>query len=282
LAGSGSRLKNAWRRRKVAKPTQVWALFPNIKIQIPTGENIMMTRRQAIKTTALASAALAALPGAMAQNSSTALVAGAMNGPFTLPPLPYAYDALEPYIDARTMRIHHDKHHAAYVANLNKAVAEFPDVARMTMDDMLKNLDAIPEKIRTAVRNNGGGHFNHSLFWQTLKKDGGEPGGDLAKAMGSAFGDFPTFKESFSKAALSQFGSGWAWLVIDANKQLSIEPTANQDSPISQGSRPLLGVDVWEHAYYLKYQNRRPEYVDAFFNVINWDFVSTRYKKMMA
>ncbi|MGA9451716.1 MAG: superoxide dismutase [Verrucomicrobiia bacterium] len=243
----------------------------------------MMTRRQAIKTTALASAALATLPGAIAQTSSTAPVAvAATNGPFTVPPLPYAYDALEPYIDARMMEIHHDKHHAAYVANLNKAVAEFPDVAKMSVEDMLKNLNAIPEKIRTAVRNNGGGHFNHSLFWKMLKKDGGEPAGDLAKAIDSAFGNFSTFKENFSKAAAGQFGSGWAWLVIDPNKQLSIEPTANQDSPISQGKQPLLGVDVWEHAYYLKYQNRRPEYVAAFFHVVNWDFVAERYKKNYA
>jgi Fe-Mn family superoxide dismutase len=242
----------------------------------------MMTRRQAIKNTALASVALATLPSAIAQTNSTAPVAAAPSGPFTLPPLPYAYDALEPYIDARTMEIHHDKHHAAYVANLNKAVAEFPDVRKMSVEAMLKDVNAIPEKIRTAVRNNGGGHFNHSLFWQMLKKDGGEPGGDLAKAIDSAFGNFPAFKENFSKAAAGQFGSGWAWLVIDANKQLSIEPTANQDSPISQGKQPLLGVDVWEHAYYLKYQNRRPEYMAAFFHAINWDFVSDRYRNMAA
>lgn len=241
----------------------------------------MMTRRQAIKAGALAGAALAALPSAIAQNSPRP-AASATSGPFTLPPLPYPYDALEPYIDARTMEIHHDKHHAAYVANLNKAVVEFPDVAKMSVEDMLKSLNAVPEKIRTAVRNNGGGHFNHSLFWQMLKKDGGEPTGALAKAIDSAFGSFSTFKEDFSKAAIGQFGSGWAWLVIDGNKQLSIEPTANQDSPVSQGKQPLLGVDVWEHAYYLKYQNRRPEYVAAFFHVINWDFVAERYEQAVA
>ncbi len=168
------------------------------------------------------------------------------------------------------------------MANLNKAVAEFPDVAKMSVEYMLNNLNAIPGKIRMAVRNNGGGHFNHSLFWQMLNKDGGEPTGDLAKAIDSTFGNFSAFKENFSKAAVGQFGSGWAWLVMDANKQLSIEPTANQDSTISQGKQPLLGVDVWEHAYYLKYQNRRPEYVAAFFNVVNWDFASARYEKMMA
>ena len=242
----------------------------------------MMTRRQAIKTGALASAALAALPSAIAQTNSQMPASATASGPFTVPPLPYAYAALEPFIDARTMEIHHDKHHAAYVANLNKAVAEYPDVAKMSVEDMLKNLNAIPEKIRTAVRNNGGGHFNHSLFWQMLKMDGGEPTGTLAKAINSVFGNFPTFKEEFSKAAIGQFGSGWAWLVIDRNKQLSIEPTANQDSPISQGKQPLLGVDVWEHAYYLKYQNRRPEYVAAFFHIINWDFVAERYAKAVA
>jgi len=242
----------------------------------------MMTRRQAIKTGALASAALAALPSAIAQTNSQMPASATASGPFTVPPLPYAYDALEPFIDARTMEIHHDKHHAAYVANLNKAVAEYPDVAKMSVEDMLKNLNAIPEKIRTAVRNNGGGHFNHSLFWQMLKMDGGEPTGTLAKAINSVFGNFPTFKEEFSKAAIGQFGSGWAWLVIDRNKQLSIEPTANQDSTISQGKQPLLGIDVWEHAYYLKYQNRRPEYVAAFFHVINWDFVAERYEKAVA
>ncbi|MGA2246058.1 MAG: superoxide dismutase [Verrucomicrobiota bacterium] len=215
----------------------------------------------------------------MAQTNSAAPATG---GPFTVPPLPYAYDALDPYIDARTMEIHHDKHHAAYVANLNKAVAEFPDLAKLSVEDLLKNLNAVPEKIRTAVRNQGGGHFNHSLFWQMLKKDGGGPTGHLAGAMDSAFGSFAAFKEDFSKAAAGQFGSGWAWLVIDANKTLSIEPTANQDSPISQGRQPLLGIDVWEHAYYLKYQNRRPEYIASFFHVINWDFVAERYDQAAA
>ncbi|HUA37093.1 MAG TPA: superoxide dismutase [Candidatus Sulfopaludibacter sp.] len=242
----------------------------------------MMTRRQAIKTGALASAVLATLPSAIAQSSSAHPAASATSGPFMLPPLPYPYDALEPYIDARTMEIHHDKHHAAYVANLNKAVAEFPDVAKMSVEDMLKNINSMPEKIRTAVRNNGGGHFNHSLFWKMLKRDGGEPTGGLAEAIDSAFGSFSAFKENFSKAAIGQFGSGWAWLAVDGGKKLSIEPTANQDSTISEGKQPLLGVDVWEHAYYLKYQNRRPEYVAAFFHVINWDFVSARYEKIAA
>ena len=238
----------------------------------------MMTRRQAMKTGAIAGAALMTLPGAIAQPATPA--APAASGPFKLPPLPYAYDALEPYIDARTMEIHHDKHHAAYVAHLNEAVADYPDVAKMSLEDILKNnLAAVPEKIRTTVRNNGGGDYNHTLFWLMLKKDGGEPGGALASAMNSAFGNYSAFKEQFSKAAASVFGSGWAWLVMDGNKTLSIETTPNQDSPISYGKEPLLGVDVWEHAYYLKYQNRRPEYVAAFFNIINWDYVAGRYEK---
>jgi superoxide dismutase, Fe-Mn family len=241
----------------------------------------MMTRRQALKKTALASVALAALPGAIAQTSPATPVA-ATTGPFTVPALPYAYDALEPYIDARTMQIHHDKHHAAYVANLNKAVAEYPDVAKMSVAAMLKNLDAVPEKIRAAVRNQGGGHYNHSLFWQILKKDTDAPQGALASAINQSFGSFSAFKEEWTKTATGVFGSGWAWLVLDANKQLVIEPTPNQDATISGGKEPLLGIDVWEHSYYLKYQNRRPEYVAAFFNVINWDFVSERYVKLIS
>jgi superoxide dismutase, Fe-Mn family len=258
----------------------------------------MMTRRQAIKTTALASAALAALPGAIAQTNPSA-PAATSGGPFTLPLLPYAYDALEPYIDVETMHIHHDKHHAAYVANLNKAVAEFPDLGSKSVEDLLKNLNSVPEKIHTAVRNNGGGHYNHSLFWQMMKKDGGGvPAGELAKAIDTSFGNFSAFKESFTKAALGQFGSGWAWLVLDGG-QLKIEPTPNQDSPISQNATtwlvkpadmdsrlqfqiPLLGLDVWEHAYYLKYQNKRTDYIAAWFNVVNWDFAAERYAKFKA
>ena len=241
-----------------------------------------MTRRQAIKTTALASAALAVLPGAIAQTNPNAPAAAAPTGPFTLPPLPYAYDALEPHIDAETMHIHHDKHHAAYVANLNKAVAEFPDLGNKPVEDLLKDLNSVPEKIRTAVRNNGGGHYNHSLFWQTMKKDGGgEPSGDLAKAIDASFGSFSTFKDNFSKAALGQFGSGWAWLVLDGSA-VKIEPTPNQDTPLSAGHAPLLGLDVWEHAYYLKYQNKRADYIAAWWNVVNWDFVAECYSKPKA
>jgi len=241
-----------------------------------------MNRREAIKTTVIASATLATLPGAIAQTNPAAPVSATTSGPFTLPPLPYAYDALEPFIDARTMQIHHDKHHAAYVANLNKAVANFPELGRKPVEALLKDLSAVPETIRAAVRNQGGGHYNHSLFWQLLQKDGGDPKGALAAAIDQHFGSFSTFKEDLTQAAVGQFGSGWAWLVVDADKKLSLEPTANQDSPISQGKLPLLGIDVWEHAYYLKYQNRRPEYVAAFLNVVNWNFVSERYDKMMA
>lgn len=242
----------------------------------------MMTRRIALKNTALASLALAALPGAIAQTSPTTPAMPPPAGPFKLPPLPYAYDALEPYIDTETMHLHHDKHHAAYVANLNKAVADYPDVGKMSIEEILKNLDGVPEKIRTAVRNQGGGHYNHSLFWLMLKKNGGEPQGALASAINQSFGSYDQFKEELTKTAASVFGSGWAWLTVDANKQLAIEPTHNQDATISEGKQPLLGIDVWEHSYYLKYQNRRPEYVAAFFNVINWDFVSDRYQKAMS
>jgi len=246
----------------------------------------MMTRRQALKTTALASAICATattLRTVSAQSSAgTAPAAGAI-GAFTLPPLAYAFDALEPHIDALTMQIHHDKHHAAYVVNLNKAVAEFPELGKKRVEDLLRDLNAVPETIRTAVRNQGGGHYNHTLFWQMMKKGGGgQPTGELLKGIEKRFGSFGAFKDELTKAALGQFGSGWAWLVLDATKQLSLQPTPNQDSPISQNKQPLLGFDIWEHAYYLKYQNRRPEYVAAFFQVIDWEFVSERYEKALS
>ncbi len=241
----------------------------------------MMTRRQALKTTALAGAAIAALPNAFAQDlpvHDKALISTATPaGPFTLPPLPYAYDALEPHIDAETMRIHHDKHHAAYVANLNKAVAGIDLGGKVTIEDLLRDLNSVSENIRTAVRNNSGGHYNHLLFWQMMKKNGGgEPTGELAKAIDASFGSFNAFKEQFTKSAMTQFGSGWAWLVLDG-KALKIGPTPNQDTPLSSGKTPLLGLDVWEHAYYLKYQNKRADYVSAWWNVVNWDFVAGRY-----
>ena|SRR5436190_9955372 len=243
----------------------------------------MMTRRQALKTTALVTAACAtvsSIPTMTAQGAPALLPPRSL--PFMLPPLPYPVDALEPHIDARTMEIHHDKHHAAYVMNLNKAIIEFPDLAKKSVEDLLKDLNAVPEKARTAVRNQGGGHYNHMLFWQSMKKNGGgEPKGDLAKAMDSSFGSFMGFKEKFTEAATKVFGSGWAWLVADG-KELKIQPGPNQDSPLSQSKEQLLGIDVWEHAYYLKYQNRRPDYITAWFNVINWDFVADRYSKLKA
>ena len=241
----------------------------------------MISRRQALKSTFLAvasSSALAALsrPDALAQ----AAAAPAPTGPFKLPLLPYPADALEPHIDARTMEIHHDKHHAAYVAGLNKAVAEFPDQAKQPVEALVGGLDSVPDKIRTMVRNHGGGHLNHSLFWQMMAKNGaGKPKGELAKAIDDQFRSFPSFQEEFTKAALGQFGSGWAWLTVDSSKKLYVEATANQDSPLTRRHTPLLGLDVWEHAYYLKYQNRRADYVAAFFDVINWDFVSERFQR---
>ncbi|WP_141604254.1 superoxide dismutase [Terrilactibacillus laevilacticus] len=199
---------------------------------------------------------------------------------YTLPELPYAYDALEPYIDEETMRIHHDKHHATYVNNLNAALeGGYEDLSSKTVDELVSNLDVVPDKIRTAVRNNGGGHSNHTFFWQILSKNGGgNPTGPIAEAISETFGDFESFKDLFSKAAAGRFGSGWAWLVV-SNGALEVVSTPNQDTPLSIGKTPVLGLDVWEHAYYLKYQNKRPEYINAFFNVINWDEVNNRYLK---
>ena len=240
----------------------------------------MMTRRQALKTAGLAATACTLAPTLHSASAQTAPAGTApAAGPFTLPALPYLFDALEPHIDARTMEIHHNLHHAAYVAILNKAVAQAPELGKKSVEDLVRDLSAVPEAIRQAVRNHGGGHLNHSLFWQMMAKDGGgEPKGELARAIEKAFGGFPDFKAKFSETATKVFGSGWAWLVLEEGK-LKIETSANQDSPLSQGRPPLLGLDVWEHAYYLKYQNRRPEYVGAFWNVINWDFLADRYAK---
>jgi Fe-Mn family superoxide dismutase len=190
---------------------------------------------------------------------------------FKLPDLPYDFAALEPHIDATTMEIHYGKHHATYVAKLNAALEKHPALAQKPVEDLLKSLDTLPAEIRTAVRNHGGGHFNHSLFWKLMAPGaGGSPSGALAAAIDQAFNGFPGFQEQFSSAAAALFGSGWAWLVADATRKLSLVTTPNQDSPISQGLVPLLGLDVWEHAYYLKYQNRRPDYIAAFWNVVNW------------
>jgi Fe-Mn family superoxide dismutase len=194
---------------------------------------------------------------------------------FNVPDLPYSFDALEPYIDAKTMEIHHGKHHAAYVQKLNDAV-EGTEFASKDIEEILKNINDVPEDIRSSVINNGGGHHNHSLFWASLSPDGGEPQDALAEQIKSVFGKFDDFKEEFSSAATGRFGSGWAWLVMDSGGKLKIYSTANQDSPLMEGNKPLLGLDVWEHAYYLKYQNRRPEYIEAFWNVVNWQTVAER------
>jgi Fe-Mn family superoxide dismutase len=195
-----------------------------------------------------------------------------------LPALPYAHNALEPHIDARTMEIHHGKHHAAYVANLNKALESAPDLQGKSADELISDLSAVPDAIRTAVRNNGGGHVNHAMFWQIMGPNGGgQPSGDLAAAITAAFGSFDAFAEKFNAAGVGRFGSGWAWLSLDAGGNLTVHSTANQDNPMMEGMKPIMGCDVWEHAYYLNYQNRRPDYLKAWWNVVNWDEVARRY-----
>jgi Fe-Mn family superoxide dismutase len=229
----------------------------------------MITRRSLLQAAALGSAAAALAPAA--------------EPPFALPKLPYAYDALEPYIDAQTMQIHHDKHHQAYVDNLNKAVAADPALAGMTVEDLLRKLDTLPAAVRNAVRNQGGGHANHSLFWQTLApaSSSGKPAGEFAAALVATFGGQEQMLEKLRAAATGVFGSGWGWLALDG-KKLVIEASPNQDSPLLGRRQPLLGIDVWEHAYYLKYQNRRADYLAAIQHVINWDYVSMRYKELAA
>ncbi|GIW46426.1 MAG: superoxide dismutase [Mn] [Deltaproteobacteria bacterium] len=198
--------------------------------------------------------------------------------PHQLPPLPYSYDALEPHIDALTMEIHHTKHHQAYVNNLNAALEKYPELQDKSVEELLKDLNSIPEDIRTAVRNNGGGHLNHSMFWLMMSpKGGGEPTGELAEAIKANFGSFANFKDLFSKTAVGHFGSGWAWLCVDKDGKLVVLSTPNQDNPISNGLKPILGLDVWEHAYYLKYQNRRADYVAAWWNVVNWEQIAKNY-----
>jgi len=246
-----------------------------------------MNRRNFLKNTGIAGAGLLS-----AGNSASAFL-GAGSVPhsdskstleekpvaFTVPPLPYSFDALEPYIDAKTMEIHHDKHHGAYVTNVNKALEGHADLQAKPLDDLLKGLDSVPEAIRTAVRNNGGGHWNHSLFWGLMKKGGGgEPKGDLASAISSTFGSFAGFQEKFAAAGMGRFGSGWAWLVARGGK-LAIDSTPNQDTPylLTGGGKAVLGLDVWEHAYYLKYQNLRVDYIKAWWNVVNWDRAAELY-----
>lgn len=204
-------------------------------------------------------------------------------GVFQLPPLPYAYNALEPYIDERTMQFHHDKHHAAYVKNLNDAIAKYPQLKGQSVKQLLSNINSIPQDIRTTVRNNGGGHDNHSMFWSIMKPNGGgEPTGAIAQAIKENFGSFDNFKKQFNEAGTKRFGSGWAWLIRTKDGKLQVTSTANQDSPFMDGNYPIMGNDVWEHAYYLKYQNRRNEYLDAWWNVLNWDEINKRFAQAKA
>ncbi|MFQ2523550.1 superoxide dismutase [Aeromonas caviae] len=201
----------------------------------------------------------------------------------TLPALPYAYDALEPHIDAKTMEIHHSRHHQTYVTNLNAALADLPELAALPLEALLARIDNLPAQVQGAVRNHGGGHANHSLFWQVMSpQGGGEPDGELAAAMERDLGGLESFKQAFTQAALSRFGSGWAWLVVDGRGKLQVVSSANQDSPLMEGLTPILGLDVWEHAYYLKYQNKRPDYIAAFYNVIDWGEVARRYVAALA
>lgn len=206
----------------------------------------------------------------VAQNSS----------PFKLPPLPYAYNALEPHIDAQTMRFHHDKHHAAYVKNLNAAIAKYPELKGRSAEQLLRDINRVPEDIRTTVRNNGGGHVNHTMFWNIMKPNGGgEPTGAIAAAIKQNFGSFEEFKKQFNSSGEKRFGSGWAWLVRNRDGKLQVTSTANQDSPLMEGNYPIMGNDVWEHAYYLKYQNRRPDYLNAWWNVVNWNEINKRFEQ---
>lgn len=206
-----------------------------------------------------------------------------MNMSHTLPALPYAYDALEPHIDAKTMEIHHSRHHQTYINNLNAALADLPELAALPLEALLARIDSLPAQVQGAVRNHGGGHANHSLFWQVMSpQGGGEPDGELAAVMERDLGGLEAFKQAFTQAALSRFGSGWAWLVVDGRGKLQVVSSANQDSPLMEGLTPILGLDVWEHAYYLKYQNKRPDYIAAFYNVIDWDEVARRYVAALA
>lgn len=242
----------------------------------------MMDRRTAMKHIGGVASALLVTEALHAQGTDQMAASAPpapATGPYTLPPLPYSYDALEPSFDATTMHLHHDMHHQAYVNNLNAAVAGHPELAGKTVNDLISNLNAVPEGIRTAVRNNGGGHANHSFWWPTLGKGSAGPKGELAKAIDAKFGSQDAFQGKLTTAAMSVFGSGWAWLVKLPDGTLAIETSPNQDSPLATGHMPVLGVDVWEHAYYLKYQNRRADYVKAFFQVLNWDYVSGQFAR---
>jgi Fe-Mn family superoxide dismutase len=242
----------------------------------------MIDRRTALKHLGGAASALLLVEALRAEEftagqTPAAAPATPPSGPFKLPALPYAYDALEPSFDAETMHLHHDKHHQAYVNNLNTAVEAHPELASKSVEQLVADLSSVPEAVRTAVRNNGGGHANHSFWWPTLGKGGAAPAGELAKAIDAKFGSLSAFQEQLSKAAMGVFGSGWAWLVKMPDGSLAIETTPNQDSVLALGHKPVLGIDVWEHAYYLKYQNRRADYVKAYFQVLNWDYVSGQF-----
>ena len=250
----------------------------------------MLNRREMLRTltfTTLAASVARWLPGSARGQDGAPLVpppaTARGEGPFALGPLPYAPEALEPHIDAQTMEIHYGKHHAAYVNNLNKAVAAYPDLARRSVDELITDLNALPEDIRVAVRNNGGGHANHTLFWNSLSPNGGgEPQGALAEAIQKDLGGFADFRDALTRASMTVFGSGWSWLALDADGKLLVESLPNQDSPLMFGRKPIFGIDVWEHAYYLKYQNRRPDYVNTWWNVVNWDKAAANYQKAMA
>ena len=243
----------------------------------------MWNRREVLQgsTVALAGLALSSRLAADTPSPAAPTAAPAVapaSGPFTLPPLPYAYEALEPAIDAETMRLHHDKHHATYVAKLNETVAAAPELAGKSVEELLRELAGAPEAVRTAVRNHGGGHANHSLFWTSMKPGGATlPAGRLAAAVTAQFGSFDGLREQLTKAAGGVFGSGWAWLALDGGRKLAIATLPNQDSPLSSGQTPLLGIDVWEHAYYLKYQNRRADYIQAFLGVVDWAAIAKRF-----
>jgi Fe-Mn family superoxide dismutase len=242
----------------------------------------MISRREALKNLVFTTGAVAVATPALGADAPAPAAPAAAEGVHKLPPLGYDYDALEPYIDAETMKLHHDKHHAAYVARLNAAIAKSPGLEAKPLRDMLADLDAVPEAVRMDVRNHGGGHFNHSYFWRILKKnENGKPVGELAGAIDKTFGSYEKLQEQFTASALKVFGSGWTWLVL-RDKVLTIENTPNQDTPISNGGIPLLALDLWEHAYYLKYQNRRPDYVKAFWNIIDWETIGARYVKRSA
>ena len=212
-----------------------------------------------------------------------AMAEAELQGPFELPPLPYDYDALEPYIDAETMKFHHDKHHAGYTKNLNKAVSQYPELASKSPEDILRAIESVPQDVATTVRNNGGGYVNHKMFWEIMSPDGGgDPTGVIAEGITASFGSFAVFKEQFSEAGSKQFGSGWAWLVLDPEQQLKVIMTPNQDSPLMEGMYPVMGLDVWEHAYYLNYRNERGKYIENWWNVVNWDEVNRRYQQAIA